>query len=129
MSPKIFRAYDIRGRVPVEFDVADAGVIARGLGAFFGKGPVVVGHDGRRSSLALYRAVQAGLEASGRRRLIALGLATTPMFYYFANALPAAGGIMVTASHNPKEYNGLKVLGAHGLPMSGKEIQRLISRP
>ena len=59
-------------------------------------------------------------------RIIDGGLMTTPMFYFLVNHFNADGGIMITASHNPKEYNGLKIINKNAVPISGKEIQKWI---
>ena len=111
------------------------------------KALVVVGRDGRLSSPTLYKAVIEGLSDTNKsrihtndtnkfsrhshglalssRRVIAAGIMTTPMLYFLVNNLKADGGIMVTASHNPKEYNGLKVMGPKAKPISGKKVYEL----
>ncbi|MEK7767413.1 MAG: phosphomannomutase/phosphoglucomutase, partial [bacterium] len=88
-----------------------------------------VGHDGRTSSPALSFAVKQGLKASkAPLKIVDIGVATTPLFYFFVNHLKAAGGIMVTASHNPIGMNGLKVVGKKAVPFGGVEIARLMKR-
>lgn len=94
--------------------------IAKKLPKILGK-KIVVAHDARLSSPALYKAVLKGIG----KRALGIGTATTPMFYFLVNKLKATGGIMVTASHNPKEFNGLKVVGKKAVPISGKEILSL----
>lgn len=127
MKPSVFKAYDIRGKYPDEFNGKDARVIAEALGRFFKKGKIVLGHDGRTASPALYRAVCSGLNDAHRKRdVVAIDLGTTPMFYYFVHTLHASGGIMVTASHNPKKWNGLKVLGKQGALITGKDVKRIL---
>jgi phosphomannomutase len=91
-------------------------VITRFASAFaaeIGPGPVVVGRDARRSGPMVYRAVAAGLTAAGRD-VVDIGLATTPTTEVAVEELKAAGGIILTASHNPAEWNALKLLNARG---------------
>lgn len=127
MNLKIFKAYDIRGRYPQEINEAAVSKIAEVMAGYFGqKRFIVVGRDARLSSPALYKAVIKSLEI---RNCLPIGLVTTPMFYFLVNKLKAVGGIIITASHNPKEYNGLKVVGPKAIPMSGKEILRLVKSP
>jgi phosphomannomutase len=125
----IFKAYDIRGKYPAEINERVAFDIAKKLAHHWGrKSRIVIGHDARKSSPALYAAVFAGLSQNNAAvEVIPAGIMTTPMLYFLVNALSADGGIVVTASHNPKEYNGLKVVGKNAKPMSGKEILKLIS--
>ena len=90
---------------------------------------IVVGHDARLSSPTLYRAAIKGLRATDYRlQLIKVGLATTPMLTFLVHHFKAAGGIMITASHNPKEYNGIKVVGKNAEPIGGKEIYKLVRK-
>jgi phosphomannomutase len=126
----IFKAYDIRGIVPDQLRVEDAlrigGAIARHLG-----GPVLaVGRDARATSPELGDALVRGITGSGID-VIDLGLVATPMLYFAVDHLATAGGVMVTASHNPAEYNGFKVCGPHAVPVgeaSGlREIEKLAS--
>ena len=125
LSPSIFKAYDIRGIVPSTLDEA----VARGLGRAFGtvaraqgQTTVAVGRDGRLSGPALSAALIAGLVDAGIA-VIDVGLVTTPLLYFAASTL-CASGIQVTGSHNPKDYNGLKmVLG--GRAIYGDDIQQL----
>lgn len=123
IDQKIFKAYDVRGKYPSEFNEAAASAIAKALGKHFGKGAkLVVGHDARLSSPSIYRAVLKNLKG------VKVGLVTTPMIYFLVNRLKADGGIIVTASHNPKEYNGLKVVGRKARPISGKEILEILDK-
>jgi len=125
IDPKIFKAYDIRGKYPKEINERAVFKIAKKLPKLLGR-KIVVAHDARLSSPKLYRAAIKGIkyQVSGIR-IIEAGLATTPMFYFLVNKLKADGGIMVTASHNPKEYNGLKVVGKYARPISGYDIYEL----
>ncbi len=122
MNQSIFKAYDVRGRYPNELNDDAAFEIGVALGKHWGQGLVLVAHDARLSSPALYEAVKNGLSKNSELQIERIGLATSPMFYYLANRLKAVGGIMITASHNPKEYNGLKVVGSKAEVMSGEEI-------
>jgi phosphomannomutase len=91
-------------------------VVARFAAAFAAglpEGPVVVGRDARRSGPMVYRAVAAGLTGAGRE-VIDIGLATTPATQVAVEELHAAGGVILTASHNPAEWNALKFLSARG---------------
>ncbi|PZO62682.1 MAG: phosphomannomutase [Pseudoxanthomonas suwonensis] len=113
-----FKAYDIRGRVPDELDSPLAQRISAGMATLLGPGPVVVGHDIRLSSPALMRAAIQGLTASGRD-VIDIGLCGTEEVYFQTFHRKAAGGIMVTASHNPMDYNGMKLVREQSRPISG----------
>jgi len=83
---------------------------------------VVLGHDARLSSPELYGACIEALEKEKGVQVIQAGLITTPMLYFLVNKHKAAGGITITASHNPKEYNGLKMVRASAIPVSGKDV-------
>lgn len=121
----IFRAYDVRGVYPSELN---EDIVTRILSTpLFHGGAVVVGHDARVSSPTLYRAARVSLTSRGAL-VIPVGLITTPMLYFLVNNLKAAGGVMITASHNPKEYNGLKIVREGAVPISGKEVEQLLPR-
>lgn len=123
INPSIFKAYDIRGKYPLEINEGAVSYIVNGLAGHFKKGVFVVGHDARLSSPALYKTVLQSLKIkNSKSKIEAVGLVTTPMLYFLVNRLKAVGGLMVTASHNPKEYNGLKVVGARAEMISGKEV-------
>ncbi len=135
----IFKAYDVRGVYPAELNEATAERIAQTMREYFGEGAkIVIGHDARLSSPSLYRAVKRGLKVKSRKSLPAgrqgmsnvvdAGLMTTPMLYFLVNDLKADGGIMVTASHNPKEYNGLKIVKKGARPVSGVQVQVLMKK-
>jgi len=122
IDPSIYRAYDVRGKYPSALNEAIAEKVANIFAKhFLGKGPVVVAHDARESSPALYRSVIRGFRG---RDIIAVGPSTTPMFYFFVIARKAAGGIMVTASHQPAEWNGLKAVGPKAVPINGFDIKK-----
>ena len=118
MTLPCFKAYDIRGRVPDELDERLARRIGAGTAALLGPGPVVVGHDIRLSSPALLQAAIEGLTASGRD-VIDIGMCGTEEVYFQTFHRHAAGGIMVTASHNPMDYNGMKLVRDGAKPISG----------
>jgi phosphomannomutase / phosphoglucomutase len=113
-----FKAYDIRGRVPDELNEDLARRIGNATSQLLGPGPVVLGRDVRLSSPALQDALAAGIVASGRD-VIDIGLCGTEEVYFQTAHLGAAGGIMVTASHNPMDYNGLKLVREGARPISG----------
>ncbi|SDL98989.1 phosphomannomutase [Oryzisolibacter propanilivorax] len=124
-SPAIFKAYDIRGIVPATLNED----VARALGRAFGmaarrqgEAAVAVGRDGRVSGPALAAALIEGLVEVGLR-VIDVGAVTTPMLYFAASTL-CTSGIQVTGSHNPKDYNGFKMVLA-GRAIFGEEIQAL----
>ena len=125
VSPSIFKAYDIRGIVPstLHEDLAEA--LGRAFGSIAlaeGEKTVAVGRDGRLSGPSLSAALVRGLVASGVD-VIDVGMVTTPMLYFAANTL-CASGIQVTGSHNPKDYNGFKMVMG-GRAIYGDEIQAL----
>ncbi len=119
MDEGIFKAYDIRGLYPEEIDAEAATAIGRGVARFLGDSPVVVGRDMRESGLTLREALVAGLRAEGVS-VIDIGRVSTPMVYFGVQELGAAGGVMITASHNPGAYNGLKVCARHAVPVGGE---------
>lgn len=117
MNQSIFKAYDVRGLYPQEFDEAAAYRIARATAAFIQGKTMLIAMDERHSSVTIKEAVIAGLEDGGVAEIIDIGPATTPMFYFAAYDAGVDGGIMVTASHNPPEYNGLKIVGKGAMPI------------
>lgn len=126
IAPSILREYDIRGVYQKTFFVEDAFAIGRSFGSLIirqkGK-KVVVGYDGRVSSPDLESALVDGLKKCGLE-VIRIGKGPTPLLYYASKVMEADGAIMVTASHNPKEYNGMKfVMG--GKSFYGQQIQEL----
>jgi len=130
MNPLIFREYDIRGVVDKDFNVVDAGKIGRGYATYIaerGGRRCVVGRDCRMSSQAIRDALVKGITKGGVD-VIDVGLCPTPLLYFANRHLGADGGVMITASHNPPEYNGFKIcLGADTL--FGREIQNLKKIP
>ena len=127
----IFKAYDIRGIYGQDVAEADFYKIARAYAQFIGaKGQkVVVARDCRKSSDSLFEAFAKGLVDEGVN-VIDIGLASTPMSYFANGSLGAFGSVMITASHNTKEWNGCKLCRANAVPISGatgiKDIERLV---
>jgi phosphomannomutase len=119
------REYDIRGIVGETLTEADAYAIGRGFGTIIrraGGGKVAVGYDGRLSSPVLEASLSNGLNDSGID-VVRVGLGPTPMLYYAECVLDGVdGGIQITGSHNPPNYNGFKLVQAHG-PFYGEDIQ------
>ncbi|MCH8891803.1 MAG: phosphomannomutase/phosphoglucomutase, partial [Myxococcales bacterium] len=113
---KIFKAYDIRGITPDELDAEGAHRIGRATARFIGAATLAVGRDARRSSPELFEALVRGINDEGVD-VVDLGLVSTPMLYYAVETLEAGGGIMVTASHNPAQYNGFKICREHAIPI------------
>jgi phosphomannomutase len=116
MTLSCFTAYDIRGRLGVDLDEGIAFRIGRAFARVLGAGHVVLGHDCRASSAALADAVAAGLMAEGCD-VLDLGLCGTEEVYFATAHLQADGGIAVTASHNPMDYNGMKMVRAGAAPV------------
>jgi phosphomannomutase len=127
-----FKAYDVRGRVPEELNEDLAYRIGRAYAAFLSPVRVAVGRDVRFSSLPLAAALTAGLNDSGVD-VWDLGLCGTEQIYFYTSHLQLDGGIMVTASHNPPEYNGMKFVREQSRPISGDcgltEIELLAAAP
>lgn len=123
----VLREYDIRGIIGETLGTADAYAIGRGFATLLrqaGGSKVAVGYDGRLSSPELEEAVVAGLNASGCDA-VRIGMGPTPMLYYAeASAEDVHGGIQITGSHNPANYNGFKMV-FQGRPFFGADIQEL----
>ncbi|MBA3879860.1 MAG: phosphomannomutase, partial [Sphingobium sp.] len=120
------REYDIRGIVGKTLGTADATAIGRGFATRVrraGGTRVAVGYDGRTTSVALEAALVEGLTASGVD-VVRIGMGPTPMLYYAEATLEVDGGIQITGSHNPAEYNGFKMVLQHR-PFFGDDIQDL----
>jgi len=125
----IFRTYDIRGVVgeTLSSEIVRAIGCAIGTEAYErGQQGIVVGRDGRQSSPELAEALIEGLRESGRD-VIDIGLAPTPVLYFATHYLDTASGVMLTGSHNPPEYNGLKIV-LDGETLAGDAIQKLRRR-
>jgi phosphomannomutase / phosphoglucomutase len=129
LSPEIFKAYDIRGIVGRTLTAEVAELIGRAVGSEArerGVTAVAIGRDGRLSGPMLSEALARGLQASGVD-VIDVGMVATPMLYFAAYHLGTLSGVQVTGSHNPPDYNGLKIMLA-GETLSGDDIQALRHR-
>jgi phosphomannomutase len=127
MNKTIFKALDIRGIYPTDVNEETIAKVGRALVHMLPEGEIVVAYDARHGSTELVKALEtAMLEEStkfGKKNTVTnIGLATTPLFYFTVCDRKAVGGAMITASHNPKEYNGMKVVRAMGLMVSGTDI-------
>ncbi len=129
MSIACFKAYDVRGRVPDELNPELARKVGRAFAKFVGARRVAVGHDIRLSSPEMADAVAEGLMEAGCD-VVDIGLCGTEQVYFATFHLELDGGIMVTASHNPADYNGLKLVREEARPISAdtglKDIERMI---
>ena len=114
----IFKAYDIRGVYPADINADIAEAIGRAYIEFTGAKKVVVGRDMRPHSQPLFEGLSRGMLAQGAD-VIDLGLCSTPMSYFANGTLKADGSVMITASHNPGEWNGFKLCRANAVPISG----------
>jgi phosphomannomutase/phosphoglucomutase len=129
MPAEIFRAYDVRGSVEEGLSAEVVGQIGRAIGAEAyerGQQTIVVGRDGRNSGPELQGALIEGLLATGRD-VIDVGRVPTPVLYFATHYLNTGSGVMVTGSHNPPEYNGLKIM-LGGDTLFGDDIQALRKR-
>lgn len=118
MNITAFKAYDIRGRIPSELNSDISYAIGRSYAEYLHPQKVVVGHDIRLSSQDLSDSLVKGL-IDGGAEVIDIGMCGTEMIYFATSHLKTDGGIMVTASHNPKEYNGMKLVREQSRPISG----------
>ncbi|HEY4236309.1 MAG TPA: phosphomannomutase/phosphoglucomutase [Gaiellaceae bacterium] len=119
LDPKIFKAYDVRGIHPDELDEAGAEAIGRAYVEQFEPRRMAVGRDMRLSSPAMQEAFMRGAASAGAD-ILDLGLVGTEMVYFAVGSLGLEGGAMVTASHNPKQYTGMKLVRRGALPVGGE---------
>ena len=131
-DPRIFKAYDIRGVYPTELDEDVAQRLGRAIAVWrHASGPVAVSWDVRTSSPALSDAVVQGLTAQGVD-VVRLGVCSTDSFYFAVCRYGFGTGVMVSASHNPAQYNGFKLVAAHAAPIaetSGlRQLQAAVER-
>src|SRR5215210_7064444 len=131
VNPTIFRAYDIRGVVDVDLSEAVYGTLGRAAGTYFrrrGGKRVVVGRDARLTSPAYAAALIAGLRGTGCD-VVDIGMVPTPLMYFAMSYLKTDGGAVVSASHNPPEFNGLKLRQSDprygGEPLASEQIQEV----
>jgi phosphomannomutase len=119
LEPRVFKAYDVRGIYPSELDEEGAYAIGRAFVEQFEPKRVAVGRDMRVSSPSMAEAVTRGASEGGAD-VLDLGLVGTEMVYFAVGELGLDGGIAVTASHNPKEYTGMKIVRGGALPVGGE---------
>ena len=119
LDPKVFKAYDVRGVHPTELDEEGAYAIGRGYVEHFEPRSIAVGRDMRLSSPAMAAALIEGA-ADGGADVFDLGMVGTEMVYFAVGELALEGGVCVTASHNPKEYTGMKIVRRGALPVGGE---------
>ena len=119
LDPKVFKAYDVRGLYPDELDEAGAEAIGRAYVEQFEPRRMAVGRDMRLSSPAMQEALMRGAASAGAD-VLDLGLVGTEMVYFAVGSLGLEGGAMVTASHNPKQYTGMKLVRRGALPVGGE---------
>jgi phosphomannomutase len=119
LDPKVFKAYDVRGIYASELDEDGAHAIGRAFVEVFETKRIAVGHDMRVSSPSMAEAVIRGAAGAGAD-VLELGLVGTEMVYFAVGELGLDGGVAVTASHNPKEYTGLKIVRRGALPVGGE---------
>jgi phosphomannomutase len=118
LDPKVFKAYDVRGLYPSELDEDGGYAIGRAFVEQFEPKSIAVGRDMRLSSPAIAAAVIRGA-AEGGSEVKDIGMVGTEMLYFAVGELGLDGGITVTASHNPKDYNGMKIVRRGALPVGG----------
>jgi phosphomannomutase len=119
LDPKAFKAYDVRGLYRTELDEAGAYAIGRAYIEQFGAKRIAVGRDMRLSSPTMAAAVREGAADAGAD-VLDIGMVGTEMLYFAVGQLDLDGGIAVTASHNPKEYTGMKIVRRGALPVGGE---------
>src|SRR5882757_4085633 len=119
LDPKVFKAYDIRGIYPEEINDEGAYAIGRAYVQQFEPRRIAVGRDMRLSSPQIAASVMRGAADEGAE-VLDLGMVGTEMLYFAVGELGLDGGIAVTASHNPKQYTGMKVVRAGALPVGGE---------
>jgi phosphomannomutase len=127
INRSIFKAYDVRGLYPQEVNEEAIRAIGQALAEILPEGEVVIAHDGRHGSPTLANTISEEIVTTGSKlnknfKTIFVGLATTPMYYFLVNHFRAVGGAMITASHNPKEYNGVKPVRAGAIRVSSEEL-------
>src|SRR5437868_210454 len=118
MDPAIFKAYDVRGVYPTELDETVARNVGRGLVAYLQASRLAVGRDMRLSSPSMAEAFIDGALEQGAD-IVDYGMIPTDMLYFAVARDGLDGGVEITASHNPKQYNGMKLVRREALPLSG----------
>jgi phosphomannomutase len=135
MNEEIFRAYDIRGVYPKEINSGVISLVVDCLVKIYRKDAprkrrlrVVVGYDARLSSPFLYSVALKDFKKFSEIKVIEGGIMTTPMIYFLINYLKADGGVIITASHNPLKYNGLKMSKKNAEPLNGLQILEILKK-
>lgn len=124
MDQEIFKAYDIRGIYPDQLNDETAYWIGIAIADYLGIQEVVMGRDMRLSSLATRESLVRGLIDKGIN-IVDLGMVSTPMLYFAVANYGYSGGIRITVSYNPKEYNGLKICRQQAIPVFGAQIHEV----
>jgi phosphomannomutase len=119
VAPGVFKAYDVRGLYPAEIDEDGAYAVGRAYVEQFEPRRIAVGHDMRVSSPGMAEALIRGA-ADGGADVVDIGMVGTEMLYFAVGELGLDGGVAVTASHNPKEYTGMKIVRRGALPVGGE---------
>lgn len=130
INESIFKAYDIRGTYPEQINRKTAFCIGSGFAELIKDKSneeqplVIIGRDARPSSPEIFEGLLAGIGDKGGE-VVEIGTCSTPLLYFGVNHLEAEAGIMITASHNPPQYNGMKLVGQQALPLKSEEIDNL----
>ena len=114
-----FKMYDIRGIFPYEVNSDFAFKLGRSVVEFLGAKKLVIGRDGRKSGKELHTSLVEGIRSTGCT-VVDVDLCSTPQFYFEIFSGTSDGGIMITASHNPKDFNGFKICGPNAKPIYAK---------
>jgi len=129
-DPSIFKAYDIRGIYPTQLGEETAYLVGKALVEYLKPKNIAVGRDMRLSSPVLFESITRGILETGAD-VIDIGLCSTDELYFAVGKFGYAAGVMITASHNPKEYNGFKICRKEAVPLSGdselNEIRQIIT--
>ena len=112
-----FKAYDVRGKIPSELNESIAFLIGLAVTEYLQASTIVIGYDVRHSSPGLVESLSSGINLAGSE-VVNIGLCGTEEVYFATNFIGSDGGIMVTASHNPADYNGMKIVGHEARPIS-----------
>ena len=117
---KIFGTNGVRGVFGEDLTLDFISKITLSIASFFKKGPILVGYDGRESSVLISKIVTASLSSAGLDSVVC-GIVPTPCLQFATRQLGYNGGIMITASHNPPQYNGMKVIARDGIEISRED--------
>ena len=127
MNLSCFRTYDIRGKVGIDIDNKICSNIGRALFQHLRSKSIVVGFDARESSPSFAKSVANGILLAGSD-VIMIGMAGTEEMYWAVSEFKACGGITITASHNPINYNGMKLVKSGSAPLNDKEDFQLVRK-